>query len=376
MANSDDSIRPPAQQLPDQLAEVRQRRQTHAGPRPSARRSTPQKSISRDPSPPDGVKGPDRERRLTGAMVNGGLGIDEPAPDDVLDAVTGAPTSPAAPPMASGTTPDDAVDARVDMAAESAGTHITDAPDADNWLRHHHQRRQPQRNEPSRPRGSAELPTEPTRAARGRKRVPARPLARPKATATGKTGGRSRRPAIRWVIAIVLAMAVLVVAVVVIAENSGERTGRLTAAQVLSDGWHGADPRSSEHPVYPEPVELRPARLGAAALTASRYVARRIHHPSAPVSTARSSASSASAPAASADQPSEVTPAPETTYTPPPATTTTAPTPSTGSGGGGSSTSSGGSSTSSGGSSSSASSKTTPAYGPTGSLGPGSSPDS
>ncbi len=372
MATSDDSIRPPAQQLPDQLAEVRQRRQKHSGPRPAARRSQPLQTTSRDPSPPDDVKRPDRDRRPTGALVTGGLGIDELAPDDVLDAMTGASTSRVPPPMAPDTTAEDLVGARIDKSATDVKALATDAPDADNWLRHHHERHQPQRADLIRPRGSAELPTEPTRAARGGKRVSARQLASPKATVAEKIGGRSRRRSThRWVIAIVPAVAVLVVSVVVIANITGghkSRPGRLTVARVLSDGWRGGDPRSSERAVYPEPVAFRSARVGAAAVNARRFVAKPVHRPSAPVSAASSSTSSGSVEAASSDQPSEVTSAPHTTYTPPSVTATTTPAPSTGSGGGSGSTGSG--------SSSSSSTKKTPAYGPAGSLGPGSSPDS
>ena len=365
MANSDDSTRAPAHQPPDQLAEVRQRRQQHAGPRPAARRSEPRQATPRDLSPPDGAKRPDRDRRPTGALVAGGLGIDEPAPDDVLDAMTSAPSSPAPPPLA----PDDAADARVEEAAERSEACVTDTPDADNWLRHHHERHQPQRIDSSRPRGSAELPIEATRVAAGRKRVPSRRPAKPKANAAGRVGGRRRRdPRSRRVIAVILAAVMLVVAVVVIAEESGghkARTDRVAAARVLSDGWRGDDPRSSEHPVFSPPVVLTSIHFGRGARSAALLVAKPIHRQPAAVSDAGPSTSSGSAVVA-AEQSSDAT-SPQTTYTSP-ATATTTPTTSTGSGGGS------GSAGSSAGSHSS-STTTTPAWGPTGSLGPGSSPD-
>jgi hypothetical protein len=69
---------------------------------------------------------------------------------------------------------------------------------------------------------------------------------------------------------------------------------------------------------------------------------------------------------ASTTTPTETTPAPTETE---PVQTTPSPAPPTGGGGGGGSTTGGGSSSSS-------NTKNTPAYGPTGSLGPGSSPDS
>jgi hypothetical protein len=364
MANSDDSTRAPAHQPPDQLAEVRQRRQQHASPRPTARRSEPRQATPRDPGPPDGAKRPDRDRRLTGALVAGGLGIDDPAPDDVLEAMTNAPSSPAPPLHA----PDDAADARVEKAAERSEAYVTDTPDADNWLRHHHERHQPQRIDSSRPRGSAELPTEATRVAAGRKRVPSRRPAKPKATAAEKVDGRRRRhPRSRRVIAVILAAVMLVVAVAVMTEDGGHkaRTDRVAAARVLSDGWRGDDPRSSEHPVFSPPVVLTSIHFGRGARSAALLVAKPIHRQPAAVSDAGPSTSSGSAIVAT-EQSSDAT-SPQTTYTSP-TTATTTPTTSTGSGGGSGSTGSSADSHSS-------STTTTPAWGPTGSLGPGSSPD-
>ena len=169
-------------------------------------------------------------------------------------------------------------------------------------------------------------------------------------------------------IAVILAAVVLVVAVVVIAEYGDghkARTGRLAAARVLSDGWRGDDPRSSEHPVFSPPVVLTSIQFGRGARSAVLLLAKPIHRQPAPVSN--TGPSSSESVTATTDQSSAAT-SPQTTYTPP-ATATTTPTSSTGSGGGAGSTGSGASSNSS-------STKTTPAYGPAGSLGPGSSPDS
>jgi len=169
------------------------------------------------------------------------------------------------------------------------------------------------------------------------------------------------------VIAVILAAVMLLVAVVLIAENGGHkaRTDRLAAARVLSDGWRGDDPRSSEHPVFSPPVVLTSIQFGRGARSAVLLLAKPIHRQPAAVSDA--GPSTASGPVAVAAEQSSAAMSPQTTYTSP-ATATTTPTTSTGSGGGGGSTGSGADSHSS-------STTTTPAWGPTGSLGPGSSPD-
>ena len=371
MANSDNSSPPPVEPV-DQLAELRRKRGSNPG-RPPAPRSSRRPTTDSD------------RNRFTGAdALNGagplgaGLGpyLDFDDVDDALDAITTererTPTATSELEASDATSSTD-IDSQLETAVTRANDDIRDG------LRHHHERERTRNPASTTPHGSADLEPQPKRAAR---RQPSARANKPRRSSRGTATRAIRRTPrrVRW-LACVAATAV-VAAVVVIATTTGPSgsthgnsqlqagvsgvAGVHHATSELHAGSQGMDPRSTERTKAPPP-QLHAhalANLGVAALTAAPFLKRRHPHHHA-------THASVSTTPVEPSQPSETTtyqPA-ETTTTPSYTPTTTSTTPAPTSGGGGSS-SGGGSGT---GNSSSA--NKTPDYGPTGALGPGSSPD-
>jgi len=189
-------------------------------------------------------------------------------------------------------------------------------------------------------------------------------------------GGPRRRAGLVGLAGLGAVIAAVVIATAVLS-NSGSPSARTHAsshsATMQSASFAGQDPRAIEHP-KPPPPQLRAQaleKLGTGAMKAAAVVKRRPHHSAASPAVASAAASETTTieqPAeTTTDQPAETTSTPSytpTQTTPVETTPTTTPAPP-----------SGGSSSNGGGSSSNSSSSKTPDYGPTGALGPGSSPD-
>lgn len=182
------------------------------------------------------------------------------------------------------------------------------------------------------------------------------------------------RPGRRLAIAAAVVVFAAAAVVGVVGTSTGSHPRAKAAAASLGNPalplGVGADPRATEHPVFLPPVSRDIGQLGQAVRFAMALIARPRDHHHAPTPDA-----TASIAASSTDQPAETDTTPESTYTAPtttsapvettPAPTETTPSPSTGNSGG----------SSGGGSSFRSATNKTPDYGPTGALGPGSSPN-